>query len=150
MSRFRRQTRPGIVLILVAGLSLQLAGCTNKKLQQKYSGVADRIHARDGHIVSEHFSGGGADGPFTLGIVTLRPGNPNTVAAAQAQAAEAIGYSDSLGSCEQFAHCIFDPVSSEDLPSLDISTYPGGTTLPGTTVLIPVGDTALAVDLSNG
>lgn len=149
VSTLRRQARLGVALVVLIGLAVPLTGCTNKKLQSHFSDIASQIHARDGKVVIDHFGGGGADGPYTLGIVTIRQGDQGTVAQAQARAAEAVGYSARTGICEM-GGCIYDPVPTKDLPRLDISTYPAGTTVPGTKVVVPAGDAALSVALQDG
>jgi hypothetical protein len=59
------------------------------------SDVADRIGARNGVVLKDEFSGGkGANGPLTLGVITLRKGDNVNVLRSQIDAAVTAGYAE--------------------------------------------------------
>lgn len=77
--------------VFLAGLSGCAAGLA--ELDNALDAEAARINAKTGTLVSYQHSGGGLDGPRTLGVITLRAGTAEEVAQAQIMDVEAAGFS---------------------------------------------------------
>jgi len=92
----RPQEDPRNWAILAAGVLLAgLSACTPgvAELDRALDAEAARVNAKTGTLVSYEHTGGGLDGPRTLGVITLRAGNAEEVARAQIKAVEAAGFS---------------------------------------------------------
>jgi hypothetical protein len=108
------------------------------------SAVADRIGARDGVVLKDEFSGGkGANGPLTLGVITLRKGDDADVLRSQIDAAVAAGYAAPRHRSSDGAGFVRNP----GLPMLILETYAAGSVIPlhGE---VPAGQTGVVVSLT--
>lgn len=116
-----------------------------KAALERLSALADRIGARDGHVVREHRAGGPLVSD-SVSVITFRPGTPEAVARAQLDAAVAAGYTDPPAPpCASHHPCVF--TAPRDLPTLWIETFPAGTTIRGTNLTVPIGHTAVLITL---
>ncbi len=116
------------------------------KRQRVYlSAVADRIGARDGAVLKDEFSGGkGANGPLTLGIITLRKGDNVDVLRAQIDAAVAAGYAEPpTRRSSNGAGFVRNP----GLPMLILETFAAGTVVPHHGE-VPAGQTGVVLSLT--
>jgi hypothetical protein len=109
------------------------------------SDVADRIGARDGVVLKDEFSGGkGANGPLTLGVITLRKGDNVNVLRSQIDAAVTAGYAEPQNrQSSNGAGFVRNP----GLPMLILETYAAGSVIPlhGE---VPAGQTGVVVSLT--
>ncbi|MEU7785144.1 hypothetical protein [Amycolatopsis sp. NPDC049159] len=115
----------------------------SRERRARLSAVADRVGARTGTVLLDAFSGGGANGPLCLGVVTLRTGDSGEVLRAQIDAVVAAGYAPPghLRADE----CAF--VDNPGLPMLTISTYAAGKVIPQHGE-VPSGQTGVVVSLA--
>jgi hypothetical protein len=139
------------VLASVVGV-LMLSSCLGGSSHAKDDAKADlstwagKVAARDGKVVSETFGGGGLDGPYTLGVITLRDGDPMQVATAALQSAAAAGYQGSpQPPCLEGRGCGF--TASAANPGYSLETFSSGSTVRGTDITVPAGKTAVVVTL---
>jgi hypothetical protein len=107
--------------------------------------VADRIGARNGVVLKDEFSGGkGANGPLTLGVITLRKGDNVDVLRAQIDAAVAAGYAEPpKRRSSNGAGFVRNP----GLPMLILETYAAGQVIPLHSE-VPRGQTGVVVSLT--
>lgn len=115
-----------------------------RQRRARLSAVADRIGARNGVVLKDAFSGGGANGPLTLGVITLRDGDPAEVLRAQIDAATAGGYTNPPKYVAANG-CGF--IDNPELPFLVVETYAAGKVIPlyGE---VPAGRTGVVVSLT--
>ena len=140
------------ILAIFAALTLMLAvsACTSRSernnLDKALDDAAAAINAKAGKLVSYQHTGGGLDGPRTLGVVTLRAGSAVAVAEDQVKDAEAAGYkSQSSPLCPgRTGECGFKGPST--LPTLNIETFAENTTT-RTGMHIPPGMTLMIITL---
>jgi hypothetical protein len=120
-------------------------GRKRKRRRVYLSAVADRIGARDGAVLKDGFSGGkGANGPLTLGVITLRKGDDVDVLRSQIDAAVAAGYAEPpTHRSSNGAGFVRNP----GLPMLILETYAAGSVIPlhGE---VPLGQTGVVVSLT--
>lgn len=114
------------------------------KRQRAYlSAVADRICARNGIVLKDEFSGGGLNGPLTLGVITLRNGENAEVLWAQIDAAVVAGYAPPQRRSANGAGFVRNP----GLPMLTVETFAAGTVI-SHHGQVPPGQTGVVVSLT--
>lgn len=79
--------------VVVVALSGCMSRAERRELDNALDAAAVRINAKAGTLVSYEHSGGGLDGPRTLGVGTLRVGSAEEVARTQIRDVEAAGFS---------------------------------------------------------
>ena len=140
------------ILAIFAAITLMLAvsACTSRSQRNNQDKALDdaaaAINAKAGKLVSYQHTGGGLDGPRTLGVVTLRAGSAVTVAEAQIKDAEVAGYKNRspLPCGGRTGGCGFRRPTT--LPTLSIETFAENTTT-RTGMQIPPGMTGMIVSL---
>ena len=149
----RPPVRPRKIVAIFAAITLLLAvsACTSRSVRNNQDKALDdaaaAINAKAGKLVTYQHTGGGLDGPRTLGIITLRAGSAVAVAEAQIKDAEAAGYKNrsSLPCGGRTGSCGFKGPST--LPTLRIETFAENTTTP-TGTHIPAGMTLMIITLN--
>lgn len=140
------------ILAFFAAITLLLAvsACTSRSERNSQDKALDdaaaAINAKAGKLVSYQHTGGGLDGPRTLGIVTLRAGSAVAVAEGQIKDAEVASYQNrsSLPCGGRTGGCGFRGPST--LPTLSIETFAENTTT-RTGMHIPAGMTGMIISL---
>lgn len=113
----------------------------------RFSAIADQIGARDGQLISESYMGGLVV-PDGLGLTTIRPGSAVEVAQAQLDAAVAAGYTyqeTNRPPCDSTSPCGF--TNPPDLPFLSMWTFPPGSIIRGSDVVVREGHTGVVISL---
>lgn len=140
------------ILAIFAALTLMLAvsACTSRSERNNQDKALDdaaaAINAKAGKLVTYQHTGGGLDGPRTLGVVTLRAGSAVAVAEDQIKDAEVAGYKNrsALPCGGRTGSCGFKGPST--LPTLRIETFAENTTT-RTGMHIPPGMTLMIITL---
>jgi hypothetical protein len=149
--RVRRALAAALV-VLSSPVWLPTVLVLNRSLRRRVlaerSLMADRLGARDGRLVHERLSGNMLM-PFTLRIVTIRPGTAVQVAGELIKAAESAGY-QLLPFCAppcdaQGGVCRFRQPSG--MPSLAIATMAPGQTLSPAGGTVPPGSVGVIINL---
>ena len=149
----RPPVRPRKILAIFAAITLMLAvsACASRSERNNQDKALDdaavAINAKAGKLVSYQHTGGGLDGPRTLGVLTLRAGSAVAVAEDQITDAEVAGYQNrsSLPCGGRTGGCGFKGPST--LPILSIETFAENTTT-RTGMRIPPGITLMIITLS--
>ncbi len=79
--------------LVVVALTGCMSGIERRELDRDLDAAAVSINAKAGTLVSYEHTGGGLDGPRSLGVITLRAGSAEEVAKAQIKDVEAAGFS---------------------------------------------------------
>ena len=151
MNSHRQANRKILAILAAITLLLAVSACTSRSERNNQDKALDdaaaAINAKAGKLVSYRHTGGGLDGPRTLGVLTLRAGSAVAVAEDQIKDAEAAGYQSrsSLPCGGRTGGCGFRAPST--LPTLSIETFAENTTT-RTGMHIPPGMTLMIITLS--
>jgi hypothetical protein len=109
--------------------------------------TADRIQARSGTVLRERSSGnGGLAGPPGLGIITLRPGDAETIFAEAIDSAVDAGYARPPVPPNGYGRgCRFPSIMG--FPELSVEVIPAGERFRGLGETVPSGHTGVIVSL---